>query len=118
MHVLDISHLEKKHEYFGDALEITKRLGLYHLMGIRCHFYATLSFENDEAITFKWMTSNTMHQSNFYEFAKLLNYGFQGHSVPVGHHVHHYGAHLDKKRLAPLYFYKGTIGTIDGLLPL
>jgi hypothetical protein len=126
MHVLDISHLQKKPEYFGEALEITKQLGLFNLMGIRCQynekiiqrFYATLCFENDEAITFKWMAGNTMRHSNFYEFVKLLNYGFQGHSMLVGHRVHHHGAHPDKKRLAPLYTPKGTIGSIKGLLLL
>jgi hypothetical protein len=95
-------------------------------MDIQCHynekiiqqFYATLAFEKNEALTFKWMTGDTMRQSNFYEFAKLLNYDFQGFSVPVGHRVHHHGAHLDKNRLAPLYSSKGKIGTIKGLLPL
>jgi hypothetical protein len=103
-----------------------KRLGLFHLMDIQCHynekiiqqFYATLSFQKDEPITFKWMTRDIMRQSNFYEFAKLLNYDFQGFSVPVGHHVHQHGAHPDKNRLAPLYTSKGKIGTIKGLLPL
>jgi hypothetical protein len=65
-------------------------------MDIQCHynekiiqqFYATLAFEKNEALTFKWMTRDTIRQSNFYEFAKLLNYDFQGFSVPVGHRVH------------------------------
>jgi hypothetical protein len=77
MHVLDRTHLQKKSEYFGDALRIMKKLGLFHLMDIQYHynekiiqqFYATLSFEKDEALTFKWMTGNTMRQSNFCEFA-------------------------------------------------
>jgi hypothetical protein len=64
------------------------------------------------------MTGNSMRQSNFYEFAKLLNYDFQGFSVPVGHRVHQHGSHPDKNRLAPLYTSKGKIGTIKGLLPL
>jgi hypothetical protein len=34
------------------------------------------------------MTGDEMRQSDFYEFARLLNYGFQGYSVPVGHRVH------------------------------
>jgi hypothetical protein len=51
----------------------------------------TLSFEKDEALTFKWMTGDEMRQSNFYDFAKLLNYGFQGFSVPIGHRVHQHG---------------------------
>jgi hypothetical protein len=52
MHVLDRTHLRKKSEYFGDALGIMKRLGLFPLMDIQCHyngkiiqqFYATLTF--------------------------------------------------------------------------
>jgi hypothetical protein len=95
-------------------------------MDIQCHynekiiqqFYATLSFEKDETLTFKWMTGDEMRQSNFYEFANLLNYGFQGFSVPIGHRVHQHGAHPDKNRLAPLYSSSGKIGTIVGLLPL
>jgi hypothetical protein len=64
------------------------------------------------------MCGDTMRQSNFYEFAKLLNYDFQGYSVPVGHRVHQHGVQLDKNRLAPLYSSEGKIGTIKGLLPL
>jgi hypothetical protein len=126
MHVLDRTHLRKKSEYFGDALGIMKRLGLFPLMDIQCHynekiiqqFYATLSFQADESLTFRWMCGDTMRQSNFYEFAQLLNYDFQGYSVPVGHHVHLHGVQLDKNRLAPLYSFEGKIGTIKGLLPL
>jgi hypothetical protein len=52
MHVLDHTHLRKKSEYFGDALGIMRRLGLFPLMDIQCHynekiiqqFYATLTF--------------------------------------------------------------------------
>jgi hypothetical protein len=59
-----------------------------------------------------------MRESNFYEFAQLLNYDFQGYSVPVGHRVHLHGVQPDKNRLAPLYSSEGKIGTINGLLPL
>jgi hypothetical protein len=67
-------------------LGIMKRLGLFQLMDIQCHynekiiqqFYATLSFQADEPLTFKWMCGDTMRQSNFYEFTRLLNYVFQG----------------------------------------
>jgi hypothetical protein len=34
MHVLDCTHFRKKSEYFGDALQIMERLGLFHLMDI------------------------------------------------------------------------------------
>jgi hypothetical protein len=59
MHVLDRTHLCKKSEYFGDALGIMKRLGLFQLMDIQCHynekviqqFYATLAFQADESLT-------------------------------------------------------------------
>jgi hypothetical protein len=37
MHVLDRTHLRKNSEYFGDALGIMKRLGLFQLMDIQCH---------------------------------------------------------------------------------
>jgi hypothetical protein len=32
------THLRKKSEYFGDALGIMKRLGLFQLMDIQCHY--------------------------------------------------------------------------------
>jgi hypothetical protein len=126
MHVLDRTHLRKKSEYFGDALGIMKRLGLFQLMDIQCHynekiiqqFYATLSFQADEPLTFRWMCGDTMRQSNFYEFAELLNYDFQGFSVPIGHRLHQHGVQPDKNRLAPLYSSKGNISTIKGLIPL
>jgi hypothetical protein len=84
MHVLDRTHLRKKAEYFGDALGIMKRLGLFPLMDIQCpynekiiqHFYATLAFKGNEALSFRWMCGDTMRESDFYEFAQLLNYDF------------------------------------------
>jgi hypothetical protein len=126
MHVLDRTHLRKKSEYFGDALGIMKRLGLFSLMDIQCHyneeiiqqFYATLTFQGNESLSFRWMCGDSMRESNFYEFAQLLNYDFQGYSVPVGHRVHLHGVQPDKNRLAPLYSSKGKISTIKGLFPL
>jgi hypothetical protein len=99
MHVLDRTHLRKKSKYFGDALGIMKRLGLFPLMDIQCHynkkiiqqFYATLAFQGNESLSFRWMCGDSMRESNFYEFAQLLNYDFQGYSVPVGHRVHLHG---------------------------
>jgi hypothetical protein len=64
------------------------------------------------------MCGDTMRESDFYEFAQILNYDFQGYSVPVGHRVHLHGVQPDKNRLAPLYSSKGQIGTIKGLLPV
>jgi hypothetical protein len=74
MHVLDRTHLRKKSEYFGDALGIMKRLGLFPLMDIQCHynekiiqqFYATLSFQGNESLSFRWMCGDSMRESNFY----------------------------------------------------
>jgi hypothetical protein len=59
--VLDHAHLRKKSEYFGDALGIMKRLGLFPLMDIQCHynekiiqqFYATLAFQGNESLSFR-----------------------------------------------------------------
>jgi hypothetical protein len=126
MHVLDRTHLRKKAAYFGEALGIMQKLGLYPLMDIQCHynekiiqqFFATLSFKGNEAISFRWMSGDTMRESDFYEFAQILNYEFQGLSVPVGHRVHIHGVQPDKNRLAPLYSSSGQVGTNKGLLPL
>jgi hypothetical protein len=38
MHVIDFEHMRNFEDYFGEALVVTEKLGLHHLMGLQCHY--------------------------------------------------------------------------------
>lgn len=124
MHPLDLEQLSSRPMY-AQALAVTEELGL-HLMQLRCpfnihlvmQFYATLAFDGNDARSFYWMSGTTQCKSNFYEFASLLGYPFQGANNPIGTRLHVVGVTPDKNKLANLYGPNGVIGTTSGLLPL
>ena len=51
----------------------------------------------------------------FFEFAKVLGYPFEGASVPCGPRMHSDVKDYDKKKMAPLYWDKKTVGTSKGM---
>ena len=63
MRPLDLGFLRKKPE-FAEAVQVTQRLGLHHLMGIQCpydqyyvkQFFSTLVLKGDQSLSMKWMT--------------------------------------------------------------
>ena len=80
MQPINMQLLRGKSE-FVEAVEVTGKMGLHHLMGLQCHynvtllkqFYATLVIKGDEARTLKWMPGNIYCEATFYDFAKLLD---------------------------------------------
>ena len=102
---------------FVEVVEVTGKMGLHHLMGLQCHynvtllkqFYATLVIKGDDARTLKWMSGNVYCEANFYEFAKLLGYRFEGSSTPCGIRLHG-PERTDKNRLIELYGRDGVVG--------
>jgi hypothetical protein len=110
---------------FAQAMTVTQKLGLHHLMGLQCNysthhvqqFFSTLAFQNDEAITMTWMTDHLKCESNFHVFGDVLGYTFQGANDPVGYRVH--GPENPRKDvLQDLYEPGYPVGKVAGLLPL
>ena len=123
MHPIDMDHLRTK-TYFAEAVDVTEKLGLHHLMTLKCdynvtlvqQFFATLVIKEDDGLTMRWMTGDRPCESNFFEFARVLGYDFDGPN-PVGRRLH--TSYLpEKDTLAGLYDASGILGTITGLLPL
>ena len=71
-----------------------EQMGLPELMERKCdynvtliqHFFATLVLGGDNARTMKWMTGSTPFEANFYDFAEILGYTFEG-TTSVGHRL-------------------------------
>ena len=92
MRPLDLKFLKKKPE-FAEAVDVTQRLGLHHLMGIQCpyneyyvkQFFSTLVIRGDNSLSMKWMTGDTFCESDFLTFGQVLGYDFIGTSTPSGH---------------------------------
>ena len=61
-------------------------MGLHHLMSLQCdyheynvqQFFSTLAFKGDEALTMQRMTGDDECEANFYDFADVLGYSFEG----------------------------------------
>ena len=78
MRPLDLGFLRKKPE-FAEAVEVTQRLGLHHLMGIQCpydqyyvkQFFSTLVLKGDHSLSMKWMTGDTVCESDFLTFGQI-----------------------------------------------
>ena len=124
MQPISMAHLRSKVE-FAEAVEVTGKLGLHHLMGLQCHynvtllkqFYATLVINGDEARTMKWMPGNVYCTATFREFGELLGYDFKDIHRPSGIRLHG-PERISKDRLASLYGSKGDTRENHGLLPL
>ena len=79
MRPLDLKFLKKK-ESFAEAVAVTQKLGLHHLMGLQCHydeyyakqFFSTLVIKGDNSLSMKWMTSDTYCESDFLTFGEVL----------------------------------------------
>jgi hypothetical protein len=67
--------------------------------------------------TMKWMSGEHYCQADFFVFASLLGYAYDGEN-PVGCRVHSSGTKPDKDKLYDLYDSIGGVGFINGLLPL
>lgn len=108
MRPLGVTYM-RAHPNFTQAMSVCQKMGLHHLMGIKCNynpylveqFFSTLSFEGDCRITMHWMTSTTYCTSDFYNFGAILGYDFEG-PTPVGHRIHN-SERPDKDKLEDLY---------------
>ena len=117
---IDLDHLSHQ-EYFEEAYNILDKMGLLHLMTIKCNynehlilqFYSTVVFCKDEPMTIKWMTGLEYCESTWPKFAEIL-----GYEIGVGRRLHSAAADHDKNQMDELYGANGIPGTTTGLLPL
>ena len=115
----------KKKAGFAEAVHVTQKLGLHHLMGIQCHyneyyvkqFFSTLVIKGDHSLSMKWMTGDTYCESDFQTFGQLLGYAFIGSSIPSGHRIH-VNTRPSKDILSDLYLPGHPVGKVAGLKPL
>ena len=123
MHAINLEHLRSRY-YFDDVVEVISQMGLHPLMMLQCNynislvhqFFSTLVLKGDDAQTLRWMSGPTPCESNFYRFAELLGYSFDGPNT-TGQCLHAPGR-PSKDKLYDLYEETGVVGTITGLLPL
>ena len=112
-------------ESFAEAVAVTQKMGLHHLMGIQCHyheyyvrqFFSTLVIKGDVSLSMKWMTGDTYRESDFITFGEVLGYDFLGHNIPVGHRVHG-NTRPSKDILEDLYLPGHPVGKVADLKPL
>ena len=94
MHPIKMEYLKAKN-YFAQDVDVIEQMGLQNLMECQCNyntaliqqFFATLVMCGDDARTIKWMTGSTMCEANFFDFAAVLGYDFDG-STAMGHRLH------------------------------
>jgi hypothetical protein len=124
MHAIDLPHLQSK-TYFDDAVPVIEKMGFSEVSILRCNynpqlimqFFATLMIMPNERKTMKWMSGQNYCESDFYQFATLLFYSYDGNN-PVGRRVHSPGKKPDKNKLVDLYDSTGFVGFTNGLLQL
>src|SRR4051812_42499668 len=125
MHPINLTEAQSK-ERLLEALDVTNKMGLQHLMTIQCnydssvvlHFFSTLVICGDELRTMKWMTGTTMIHSNFHTFGQVLGYAFNGRDIASGHHIIPPLRPSKDIVLAPCLTPNGIDGTFAGLSPL
>ncbi|KAK1677510.1 hypothetical protein QYE76_038358 [Lolium multiflorum] len=80
-HAIDTAKMAAT-RYFEEAYAMCGEFGLYPIMelnkdydiGLIQQFYATVHFDQDEARTFRWMTNETLLESNLSKFGNALGY--------------------------------------------
>src|SRR3954465_10013595 len=123
---IEMNHVRKNLNYFGEALDICTNIGLLPIMEFRCNydpmliaqFYATVHFAKNDTWTLTWMTEGVVKQATLAEFGAILGYEDRGKDTPVGFRCHANDHPMKKDVLAPLYIRgRGIPGKIKGLLP-
>ncbi|KAK1667608.1 hypothetical protein QYE76_055767 [Lolium multiflorum] len=80
-HAIDTAKMAAT-SYFKESYAMCGEFGLYPIMelnkdydiGLIQQFYATVHFDQDEARTFRWMTHETLLESNLAKFGNALGY--------------------------------------------
>jgi hypothetical protein len=82
MHTIDVGHMDKSPEYFGEAKGICEELGLLGLMqfnhvvdeDIVAQFYATVHLNKTNEREMIWMTKDKVMRATWAQFADCMGY--------------------------------------------
>jgi hypothetical protein len=128
MHSIDIAHMDKTPEYFGEAKALCEEYGLLPLMefnhvldeAIVAQFCATVHLSKTGDRELIWMTRDKLMKTTWAKFGECLGYPAVDDPTPVGlFHVHIERRPMAKSNLAPLYIPGwGPPGNSKYLLPV
>ena len=117
---IDLAHLQRNMDYFGDALSLIDKLGIKDIITFKtdfdptavAQFYVTVHFSPDAQRSMVWMTGSKKMTGSWTEFMQFLHIDFQGADTPLGLRPHA-AAPTDrapaKDRLQSLYLRKGVL---------
>ena len=96
MQWIDMNHLRKDQNYFGEALDLVEQFGIedfitFHMdfdPEIVAQFFASIHFHTDEERTMTWMTNGKRMSTKWKEFMEMLHVRDEGLNVPVGVRPH------------------------------
>jgi hypothetical protein len=128
MDSIDIAHMDKTLEYFGEAKGICEGFGLLPLMefnhvvdeDIIAQFYATVHLNKTNVREIIWMTRDKVMSATWAQFGVCMGYPVVDEPTPAGlFRIHIERRPTAKKYLAPLYFPGwGVPGDTKHLLPV
>jgi hypothetical protein len=81
-HHINVEHMRKNPEYFGEALAMCEEFGLLQLMqftqnwdeDLVVQFFSTVYFIEDEHKIIKWLTNGRLLEATWVEFGDSLGY--------------------------------------------
>jgi len=131
---IDIDHMSRHPEYFGEAMAICQEFGLIPLMQLKqdydealvCQFLATVHFGTEaEDPYLTWMSNDQQITETWADITAMLgfeNHGTQtilpSHLSSTWFRVHEAVRPVENEALRPLYFWqKFTLGKSEGLYP-
>jgi hypothetical protein len=128
MHSIDIDHMDKTPEYFGEDTSICEEYGLLPLMefnhvvdeDIVDQLYATIHLIKTGDRELTWMTRDKLMKTTWAKFGECLGYPVVDDPTPGGlFRVHNERCPMAKSTLAPLYIPGwGPLGNSKYLLPV
>ena len=128
---IDIPHMERKPEYFGEALSMCHEFGIVPFITLQqnydealvCQFLATVYFGTEEPRYITWMTKDRKLTALWSDIGSMLGYEDFGPHWTDALDDKYFWVHvnprpLPKDDLAPLYSWKRyTVGNSEGLYP-
>jgi hypothetical protein len=128
MHSIDVGHMDKSLEYFGEAKEICEEFGLLSLMQFNhvidedtvAQFYATVHLNKTNEREIIFMTRDKMMKATWAQFGECLGYPIvDDPTIASLFRVHTKTRPMEKKYLAPLLILGwGVPGDSKHLLPV
>ncbi|KAI4984176.1 hypothetical protein ZWY2020_046548 [Hordeum vulgare] len=82
---IDLAHLQRHTDYFGDALALIDKMGLKNIITFKkdfdptavAQFYVTVHFSHDEQRSMIWMTGSQKMTGSWSEFMQFLHIDFR-----------------------------------------